>query len=54
MNALRVEQRDDLWYFFINDTEVFTLEPQTFYKQQVGYILYNNVAIEVDDLKIFN
>ncbi len=53
-NLLRVTRDGEFFTFYINGTQVYSMEAERLPGQHVGFQLYWNVAIEIDDLKIFS
>ena len=52
VNTLQVVREGDLHRFIINGTEVGQYRLTTLYGQDFGFAIYNNIAVEVDYLRI--
>lgn len=51
-NDLRIEQRGNKWYGYINDVQVFNIDAQPLYGTNVGYVLVSNTAGEADYIQV--
>ncbi|GAB4420413.1 MAG: hypothetical protein OHK0039_34020 [Bacteroidia bacterium] len=51
-NTLRIEFRSGKHYFFINGTEVHQMVLDNLFGQDFGYVIYSNIAIKADYLRV--
>ena len=51
-NTLTVRKTDQVWYFFINRDKVFETEAEPLFGYDMGFTIGEDMAIEVDYLKI--
>ena len=51
-NTLAIKKSADNLYFYINGTLVSRLKNQKFYGNRIGFVLFHNMTIQVDYLKV--
>jgi Caspase domain/Glucodextranase, domain B len=52
-NILKIEKRGNNVHYFINGTEVATLDFESFFGNQIGFLVYNKQAININYLSVY-
>lgn len=52
-NILKIEKKGSTINFYINDKKVESLPFESFYGNQIGYVVYNKQAIEINYLSVY-
>ena len=51
-NILKIKKENDYYKFYINNKFITQIDFEKFYGDQLGYVVYNNVEIAVDYLRV--
>jgi len=51
-NTLKVKKDNGYYKFYVNDNFVYQMEFENFYGNELGFVVYNNVEVAVDYLRV--